>query len=208
MTQGSAASSNKILIVDDEPFIRDFLSDGLTRAGYQCSTADGAIEASSALTQGEFDLVLLDINMPTKTGIEYLPELLSQHPDIAVVMLTGDADLQTAIGAMRQGAYDYISKPVGLAPLTIRVKNALSKRALLIENRMYEQRQDELVDELSTLLANRKREVESLIKLFQSQIFQKNADPLEYERLKESLSEFTSRLEGLATGVKRSSESS
>ena len=109
---------------------------------------------------------------------------------------------------MRGGAYDYISKPVGLAALTIRVENALSKRALLIENRMYEQRQDELVDELSTLLANRKREVESLIKLFQSQIVQKNADPQEYERFKESLTEFTSRLEGLATGVRKSSENS
>ena len=208
MTQGSAAGTTRILIVDDEPFIRDFIEDGLTRAGYQCSAAESASDAATVLKESKFDLVLLDINMPIKTGIEYLPELLSEHPDIAVVILTGEADLQTAIGAMRQGAYDYISKPVGLAPLTIRVENALSKRALLIENRMYEQRQEELVDELSTLLANRKREVESLIKLFQSQVVQKDSDPKEYDGLTKSLAEFTSRLERLATGARKSSENS
>ena len=148
-------------------------------------------------------MVLLDINMPVRTGIDYLPELVSEDPELAVVMLTGEADLQTAIGAMREGAYDYISKPVGLAELTIRVESALSKRALLIENRMYEQRQEELVEELTTLLANRKREVESLIKLFHSQTVRKDADPEEYEGLEESLTEFTSRLEGLASGVRR-----
>ena len=78
----------------------------------------------------------------------------------------------------------------------------------MIENRLYEERQEELVDELSSLLANRKREVDSLIKLFQSQIVQKDADPQEHDGLKSSLTEFTSRLEGLATRVRRSKENS
>ena len=206
MTLWSTPSNTRILIVDDERGIRDYIKDGLSLSGYQCSTAESASDATTALGKDAFDLVLLDINMPVRTGIEYLPELLSEHPDVAVVILTGQADLQTAIGAMREGAYDYLSKPVGLAELTMRVENTLSKRALVIENRMYEQRQEELVDELSTLLANRKREVASLIELFQSQVFQKNADPQEVEGLKESLTEFTSRLEGLATGVQKSTE--
>ena len=208
MAQKSISSSARILTVDDEKFIREFITDGLTRAGYQCFAAQSAREASAVLGETMIDLVLLDINMPERTGIEYLPELLAEHPDVAVVILTGEADLRTVIGAMRDGAYDYISKPVGLAALTIRVENALSRRALVIENRMYEQRQEELVDELSTLLANRKREVDSLIKLFQSQIVHKDADPQEYEGLRASLTEFTSRLEGLATGVRRSKENS
>ena len=208
MTQGSEATNARILIIDDERGTRDYIKDGLVLAGYQCATAESASEATTILGQSGFELVLLDINMPVRTGIEYLPELLSEHPDMAVVILTGDADLQTAIGAMRQGAYDYLSKPVGLAELTVRVENTLSKRALVIENKMYEQRQEELVDELSILLANRKREVESLIELFQSQVFQKNADSQEYESLKGSLTEFTSRLEKLATGVKKSSKNS
>lgn len=204
MAQGPTANSAKILIVDDEQGIRDYIKDGLGVSGYQCFTAESAAEAKTVLAQGTFDLVLLDIKMPVRTGIEYLPELLLDHPDIAVVILTGDSDLQTAIGAMREGAYDYLSKPLGLAELTMRVENMLSKRSLVIENRMYEQRQEELVDELSTLLANRKLEVESLINLFQSQVFQKNVDPKEYAGLRESLTDFTSRLEALATGVKRS----
>ena len=90
-----------------------------------CATAQSASEATGILAEGRFDLVLLDINMPVMTGIEYLPRLLSAHPDLAVVILTGDADLQTTIGAMREGAYDYLSKPVGPAELTMRVENTL-----------------------------------------------------------------------------------
>ena len=91
MARGSIASSARILIVDDEPFIRDFIADGLTRAGYQCLAAGSASEAATVLREGRFELVLLDINMPVKTGIEYLPELLSEYSDAAVVMLTGEA---------------------------------------------------------------------------------------------------------------------
>ncbi len=142
----------RILIVDDDQNIRGFVKAGLTAAGYQVSAVESAEEASSALAQTPFDLVLLDILMPVKSGMEYLPELLAEHPDIAVLMLSGEADLQTAIRAMRDGAFDYISKPVGLADLMIHVKRAMSKRTWLLDNRGIAQ--DSTCSECGTPLAS------------------------------------------------------
>lgn len=124
-----------VLIVDDDANIRGFVTVGLTAAGYRVSAVQSAEEAELALALDPFDLVLLDTSMPVKSGMEYLPKLLSEHPDIAVVMLTEEADLQTAIQSMREGASDYISKPVGLADLMIHVKKAMSKRAWQLDNK-------------------------------------------------------------------------
>ena len=204
MTQEST-DSPRILTVDDDKGTRDIVTAGLTRAGYQCLGANGADEAAFTLKKDGFDLVLLDIMMPVKNGIEYLPELISEHPDIAVLMLTGEADVTLAVRAMRERAYDYLVKPVGLAELIIRVEHALSKRALLVENRGYQQRQEEVIDELNALLAQRQRELQALNKLFQSQMGQSEVAQRAYSQLKESLAEFTSQLEGLVTVVGMSS---
>ena len=125
----------RLLIVDDEKGIRAFVTAGLTAAGYQVSSVASAEEAQSALAEGSFDLVLLDILMPEKSGMDYLPELTAEHPDIPVVMLSGEADLQTAIKAMQEGAFDYISKPVGLEDLMVHVKRAMTKRAWLLDQK-------------------------------------------------------------------------
>jgi len=124
-----------VLIVDDDANIRGFVTVGLTAAGYRVSAVQSAEEAELALALDPFDLVLLGTSMPVKSCMEYLPKLLSEHPDIAVVMLTEEADLQTAIQSMREGASDYISKPVGLADLMIHVKKAMSKRAWQLDNK-------------------------------------------------------------------------
>ena len=205
MAQESADSA-RILTVDDNQGIRDVVTAGLTKAGYQCLEANSADEATRALKKDEFDLVLLDIVMPVKNGIDYLSELLSAHRDIAVVMLTGEADVTLAVRAMREGAYDYLVKPVSLAEMIIRVEHALSKRALRLENRGYRQKQEELINELKALLAQRQREVEALNKLFQSQVGQSEAAQQTYSQLRESLAEFSSQLGGLVTVVGMSSQ--
>jgi len=155
----NAESAAQILAVDDEESIRNSLTAGLTKAGYWCEVAPSADEAASVLDKQEFDLVLLDINMPGRSGVEFLPELKSRWPDVAVVMLSGQTDMASAVQTMRDGAYDYIVKPIGLADLIIRIEGALSRRILVIENRTYEQRQEEMIDQLNALLAQRKREI-------------------------------------------------
>ena len=194
-------NSARILIVDDEEKIREMLQRGLTRAMYDCITAQSARQAAKLLEQEHFDLVLLDINMPGKSGMDYLPEITTQFPDIAVVMLTGYIDVATAVRAMREGAYDYATKPVTLAEIIIRTESALSRRALLLENREYHQRLERIVDELNQRLEQRKRELAALNNLFQSHVVQSETTHEAYSRLQQSLVSFNSELKDLASIV-------
>ena len=198
----------RILAVDDEQSIRDVLKAGLTRAGYECITAESADYATLQLDQEAIDLVLLDINMPGKTGIEYLPELKERHPGVAVIMLTGETDISTAVRAMREGAYDYALKPVSFAELIIRIEHALSRQVLALENKTYQQRLEQMVDELNVQKRQRERELGALNRLFQSHIQQNETAQVALHNLQEALSTFTSELDGLATtvGISRQAE--
>lgn len=195
MSNGSA----RILVVDDEESIRKLLERGLTQAHYRCATAQSAEHAAEVLQREEFDLVFLDIRMPGKSGMEFLPEITTQHPDTAVVMLTGVGELSTAVQAMRGGAYDYATKPLDLAELVIRIEHALSRRALVLEKRMYQHKLQAMVDELNALLEQRKREVKALNNLFHSHILQSDGAQNTYTRLQRAMADFGSELEGLAT---------
>ena len=133
--------NSRILIVDDQKHIRDPLAEGLRQTGsYECVTAENADRALQELERLEIDLIILDINMPGKSGMDLLPLIRGQYPDVAVVMLSGQDDLSTAVWAMREGAYDYAAKPVTIGELIIRVENALSRRRLVLENRDYQKR--------------------------------------------------------------------
>ena len=145
----------RILAVDDEQYMRDLLQDGLSRAGYPCLTAESAAVAEETLRLQAIDMVLLDIVMPGKSGMELLREIKNQYPDIAVIMLTGETDVIVAVQAMRQGAYDYCIKPVGLAELIVRVEHAYASRTLVLENRTQRQQLERLVDELKARLDQR-----------------------------------------------------
>ena len=126
--------------MDDDPRIRELIADGLSQVDYECEEADTGEDASRALAEQEFEVLLLDINMPGMSGMDLLPRVKAQHPDVAVIMLTGHDDLATAVWAMREGASDYATKPITLAEIIIRVENALSRRALVLENREYQRR--------------------------------------------------------------------
>ena len=130
----------RVLIVDDDARIRELIADGLSQVEYECTEAETGEDASQALAEQEFELLLLDINMPGMSGMDLLPRVRAEHPDVAVIMLTGDDELATAVWAMREGASDYATKPVTLAEIIIRVENALSRRALVLENRDYQRR--------------------------------------------------------------------
>lgn len=194
MTNGNV----RILVVDDEESIRKLLERSLTQAHYQCTTAQSAEDAAEVLQREEFDLVFLDIRMPGKSGIEFLTEITAQHPDTAVVMLTGVAELSTAVQAMRGGAYDYATKPLNLAELVIRIEQTLSRRALVLEKRTYQRKLQAMVDELNALLEQRKREVKALNNLFDSHLRQSAEAQNTYTRLQNAMADFSSELEGLA----------
>ena len=156
-------TGKRILIVDDDERISEMLAVGLTEAGYSCTTASNAYFAADKLREQEFELVILDIMMPGKTGMEFLPEIKQYYPHTAVIMLTGVDDLSTAVSAMQQGAYDYVSKPVtSLAELTLRIEHALSNRALLLEVHRYHENLEQMVKDRTAELEERMRELNEL----------------------------------------------
>jgi DNA-binding NtrC family response regulator len=116
---------NKILVVDDEHLIRWSLEQNLKKQGYEVVTASNGEDALRMAREEQPDLVLLDIQMPGISGIEALERLKEYDEEIIVIMVTAHGGLDTAVNAMRLGAYDYISKPFNLDELSIIIKKAL-----------------------------------------------------------------------------------
>ena len=137
----------RILTVDDDVRMLDVLQEGLMRAGYECTTARSADEASRLLERQEFDLVLLDIIMPGKSGLEFLPEIKARYPNTAVVMLTGHVEVPSVVTAMRQGTYDYICKPFALSELRTCIERALVEHATLRQDREHQQNHGEQLEQ-------------------------------------------------------------
>ncbi|MBT3922588.1 MAG: sigma-54-dependent Fis family transcriptional regulator [Nitrospina sp.] len=127
---------NSILIVDDEKSLRDFLVIMLEEEGYRVITAPGVDKAIKLIRENIFDLILTDIRMGGSNGIDVLDEARNTLPDTPVVMMTAYASAETAVIAMKKGAYDYISKPFKIEDIQLIVKNALEKRKLAKENRL------------------------------------------------------------------------
>jgi len=120
----------RILIVDDELVVRDSLGKWFTSEGYAARQASGAREALEVIQRGDFDIALIDIKMPSMDGMELQARLKEADPDLTVIIMTGYASVDTAVQALKQGAYDYITKPVDPDELSHLVANALEhKRA-------------------------------------------------------------------------------
>ena len=136
-----------ILIVDDEEAIRRLLHQKLSGEGYCCVEAGSAEQTLDELRNNAVELVVLDIKMPDKSGTELLPELRARYPDTAVIMATAIVDTDIAIQCMRQGAYDYLTKPFNLDEVVLGVNRALQKRRLELENRDYQQHLEQKVEE-------------------------------------------------------------
>ncbi|MBT1072491.1 sigma-54-dependent transcriptional regulator [Pelotalea chapellei] len=121
---------NKILVVDDEHLIRWSLEQNLKKQGYEVLTAGNGEDALRLAREEQPDLVLLDIQLPGISGIEVLEKIKEYDEDIIVIMVTAHGGLETAVNAMRVGAYDYISKPFNLDELSIVIKKALENSDL------------------------------------------------------------------------------
>ncbi len=123
----------QILVVDDESLIRTSLAECLVNEGYLCKTARTGREAQEKLAAADFALVITDIQMPEVDGLELLDFLSLNLPEVATIMITGRADVKTAVKTMQQGAFDYISKPFDLEQVLEKIKGALERRAALLE---------------------------------------------------------------------------
>ena len=117
-----------LLLVDDEPALRLWERRVLERQRYSCDEAADVPQARAALQASSYKLALLDVNLPGGSGIELLSEIRAEHPDTAVLMITGEDDLSMATSAIELGAYGYLVKPVRAGELLINVTNALHRR--------------------------------------------------------------------------------
>jgi len=142
-----AESDGTILIVDDAEDVRKLLHQRLKGEGYRCREAGGPDQALEKMQAEPASLVLLDIKMRGKSGMELLSETRERYPDTAVIMVTVIHDIDTAIESIRQGAYDYVTKPFNLDVVVASVKRAIDKRRLELELRDYRQQLERKVEE-------------------------------------------------------------
>ncbi|MBT3276016.1 MAG: sigma-54-dependent Fis family transcriptional regulator, partial [Spirochaetales bacterium] len=124
-----------VLIVDDEKNIREGLGKALELDGYNVLLAENGNAALEVMSTSEVDLVISDLKMPELSGEELLKQISSSYPTIQVIILTGHGTIETAVNAMRNGAYDFLTKPVNLDRLSLLVKRALSTRDLVLQHR-------------------------------------------------------------------------
>ncbi len=124
----------RVLVVDDEKFIRDIIADFLGMEGYIVRTAEDGVSATNELERARYDMVISDLKMPKMGGLDLLREVARAHPDTLTVIMTGFGTVETAIDAMKRGAYDYILKPFKVEEIVHIVQRGLEKRRLSAEN--------------------------------------------------------------------------
>jgi DNA-binding NtrC family response regulator len=125
-----------ILIIDDEKSIRKTLSEILSYEGYKVDEAADGAEGFKMFKDKQYDAVLCDIKMPKMDGLEFLEKAKEIHPDVPIVMVSGHGNIDTAVDAVKKGAYDYISKPPDLNRLLICLRNAMDKSTLVTETKV------------------------------------------------------------------------
>ena len=133
------------LVVDDEPRLRQVLVHLMRNDGFRCFEAGNGLEAVELLQRQPVTLIMSDLRMPRMDGIELLKQVRSRWPDTAMVLITAVADVEVAVSCLAIGAMDYLTKPFHLEEVRARVKQALEKRRLILENRDYQERLEERV---------------------------------------------------------------
>ncbi len=131
----AAGEVARVLVIDDEPIIRDVLQDILSREGYAIQSVPDAESGLRALEDGECDLIVLDLMLPGIGGFETLKEIKRRDPDSVVVMITAYGSVETAVQAMRMGAHDYLTKPFKNEDVLRTLNTGLRHRRVLAENR-------------------------------------------------------------------------
>lgn len=130
----------KILVIDDEKSIRNTLKDILGFEGYQVELAENGLAGSEIAKSADFDIILCDIKMPEMDGLETLEQIMRHKPESTVVMISGHGTIDTAVEAIKKGAFDFIEKPIDLNRLLITLRNASDKNALVKETKILKQK--------------------------------------------------------------------
>ena len=125
----------KVLLIDDEEEFLSTLSERMELRGMNVNTASNARNAVEALDSGDYDAIVLDLQMPDMNGIEMLKVIRKNHPDMQVILLTGQATLEAGIEAMKLGAMDFMEKPADINALTEKIKKAQAKKMVIVEKK-------------------------------------------------------------------------
>lgn len=126
----------KILVIDDQQSIRKTLREILEYENFEVDEAEDGQKGFDLFNKETYDLILSDIKMPKLDGIEFLDKVMaSANPDVPIIMISGHGNIDTAVDAIKKGAYDYISKPVDLNRLLVTVRNAMEKKSLMVETK-------------------------------------------------------------------------
>src|SRR5215470_13389350 len=129
-----AMARSTLLVIDDEPNILTTVRRSLELEGYAVEVAGNGATGLAKLADNDIDLVLLDVMMPGESGLEVLPKLRAAKPETIVVMMSGNATIDTAVQATKLGAHDFVEKPLSTDKLLITVQNALAYAGLRREN--------------------------------------------------------------------------
>ena len=149
----------RVLIVDDEPYIRELIQRCLELEGYECNTAPHAEAALAELDADAYQLLVSDIHMPGMSGMELLATVRTRHPDLAVLMVTGVDDRKVGIQALRLGAFGYLIKPFDVNELAINAANALQRRQLTLLSQATQDRLEGEVRRRTTQIRRREEEI-------------------------------------------------
>ncbi|MCK5169307.1 MAG: sigma-54-dependent Fis family transcriptional regulator, partial [Bacteroidales bacterium] len=125
----------KILVIDDEKSIRDTLKEILEYEDHQVDIAADGEEGLEQFKNNKYDIVLLDIKMPKKDGIEVLEDIFGVATDVPVIMISGHGNIDTAVESIKKGAYDFIEKPLDLNRLLVTIRNAMDRSSLIKETK-------------------------------------------------------------------------
>jgi diguanylate cyclase (GGDEF)-like protein/PAS domain S-box-containing protein len=136
---GTGSLDHKLLVIDDDPDVLELIQTKLESEGYACMTAENAETALSILERGKFDLVMTDLILPGIDGFTLTEVIKTKHPAVGIIAITGRADVDGAVRAMKAGADDYITKPFNFDHLLLSIDRTLEKQKLIIENRNYQQ---------------------------------------------------------------------
>ncbi len=127
---------SQILIIDDEKAIRKTLSEILSYEGYKIDDAENGEEGLKKIKEKNYDVILCDIKMPKVDGLEFLEKAKETNPDVPIIMISGHGTIETAVEAVKKGAFDYVAKPPDLNRLLITIRNAMDKQTLVTETKV------------------------------------------------------------------------
>ncbi|GAB4362699.1 MAG: response regulator [Deltaproteobacteria bacterium] len=164
-----SGNGERLLVVDDEEFIRLLVRERLEIAGYSVDEASHGKEALDRMAERPYAALLTDIRMPVLDGIALVQEVSARYPDTARIVMTAYAELETAVAALKAGAFDYLIKPFSFEVMLVTIRNALSKRAMAIRLRDYQETLEQKVREQTDLINSMYvRSIHSLIKALEA----------------------------------------